>query len=216
MEIISKSIEEGWKKALKYIIENGKDFIDGDGRTCREVINLSICVEDKEDVIKPIEIINSFEKWIYPPLEELESVVLSKKEIAGYYYNYGARAFNFNDINQIDSYLIPLLKKDKTTRRATVVFYNPMKDSFLFKKDVPGMIMVNFNIRNNKLNVLSVIRSNDLFFGWPANVYQVYILQKYVAEKVGYEMGELQTFSISAHIFEDQFDDINRVLHLDS
>lgn len=214
MEIISESIEKGWKKALKYVLENGKDFVDGDGRTCREVINLNISLENENDITKPIEIINSFEKWIYPPLEELESVVLSKKEIAGYYYNYGARAFNFNDINQIDNYLIPLLKKDKTTRRATVVFYNPIKDSFLFKKDIPGMIMTNFNMRNNKLNVLSVIRSNDLFFGWPANVYQTHILQKYVAEKINCEVGSLQILSISAHIFEDQFEDINKILSM--
>ncbi len=59
---------------------------------------------------------------------------------------------------------------------------------------------------------MSVIRSNDLFFGWPANIYQVSILQKFVAERIGCELGNIQTVSVSAHIFEDQFDDIKKIL----
>jgi len=214
MEIIAKNTEEAWKKALKYIYEKGKDFVDKDDRTCREVLNLSLKIESPKNIKKPIEILNSFRKWVYPPLEEIENFILGKKEIPGYYYNYGARAFNFSNINQIDGFVIPLLKKDRTSRRATIIFYSPMKDSFLFKKDIPGMIMANFNIRQDKLHVTTLIRSNDLFFGWPANIYQVYILQNYIAKKLNIKQGSITTVSISAHIFEDQFEDIEKVLNM--
>lgn len=213
MEIIEKNAEEVWRKVLKYVLENGNDFTDRDGRTCREVLNVSVTIKNTGSITKPIEIINNFKKWVYPPLEELETVVLRKKEIPGYYYNYGARAFNFNNaINQIDDYVILLLKKDSTSRRATIVFYNPEKDSSLFKKDIPSRIMMNFNIRDNRLNVTTLVRSNDLFFGLPADLYQTFILQDYVAKQLGCELGSITTNSISAHIFEDQFDYIKKVV----
>ena len=41
------------------------------------------------------------------------------------------------------------------------------------------MIMMNFNLRNNKLHVTAVIRSNAMFFGWPGNVYQSHLIQEY-------------------------------------
>ena len=212
MEIIAKNAEEAWKKALRYALENGKDFIDADNRTCREVLNVLVKVESMKGITDPIELINSLKRWVYPPIEELESFILSKKEIPGYYYNYGARAFNFDGINQIDNFVVPLLKKDKTSRRATAIFYNPLKDSHLFKKDTPAMIMVNLNIRQDKIHATSVIRSNDLFFGWPANLYQTFVLLDYVAKKIGCEIGSITTISVSAHIFEEQFEYINKLI----
>lgn len=213
-EIIAKNAEDAWEKALRNIYDNGKDFVDRDNRTCREILNLILKIENVKDITKPIEILNSLRKWVYPPYEELEIFILGKKDIPGYYYNYGARAFNFETINQIDDFVIPLLKKDKTSRRATAIFYNPLKDSFLFRKDIPGMIMINFNIRQEKLHITAIVRSNDLFFGWPANIYQVYVLQNYVAKQLGVELGSITTISISAHIFEDQLEDIKKVLGL--
>jgi thymidylate synthase len=213
MEIIEKSADLAWKKALNAALKNGEDFIDHDKRVCRELMNLSITIDEVENITKPIEIINSLKTWVYPPLEELENFALSKKEISGYYYNYGARAFLFNGhINQIDNYIIPLLKKDKSSRRASVMFYSPESDSSLFKKDVPGMIMINFNIRDERLNVITLVRSNDLFFGWPANIYQTFVIQEYVAKALNIRLGSITTLSISAHIFEDQFEHIKKLI----
>jgi thymidylate synthase len=212
MEIIGEKSEDVWKKALRHVHEKGKDFTDKDGRTCREVLNLCLTVKNTEGITKPIETINSFRTWVYPPLDELKAIALSKKEIPGYYYNYGARAFNFGAINQIDDYVIPLLKKDGTSRRASIVFYDPEKDSFLHKRDIPGMVMMGFNIREGKLNATALVRSNDLFFGWPANIYQTFVIQEYIAKELGCEKGSITTFSISAHIFEDQFDHVKKVI----
>lgn len=212
MEITGNSAEEVWKKALRHVLGKGQDFTDKDSRICREILGMNITIKSPDKISKPIEILNSFQKWVYPPLDELENFIFSKKEMPGYYYNYGARTFNFEGVNQVDNYIVPLLKKDTTSRRASVIFYNPLKDSSLFRKDTPGMISVNFNVRDNKLNAFTIIRSNDLFFGWPGNIYQIFVLQKYVAEKLGVETGRITTISISAHIFEDQFEHIKKVL----
>ncbi|PIZ54003.1 hypothetical protein COY26_00300, partial [Candidatus Woesearchaeota archaeon CG_4_10_14_0_2_um_filter_33_10] len=70
---------------------------------------------------------------------------------------------------------------------------------------------IDFKIRKQKLNATMVVRSNDLFFGWPANLYQLFVLQDYIGKKLGCKTGSLTTFSNSAHIFKDQFEDIQQV-----
>ena len=213
MEIIEKKAKDVWKKVLKYLLENGNDFVDREGRVCRQILNVRTTIESVDSITKPIEIINSFNKWVYPLLEEIEALGLTKDTIPGYHFSYGNRAFNFNEaINQIDEFVVPLLKKDPTSRRATVVLYNPQKDSQLHKNDIPSMLIMNFNILNGKLHATTLVRSNDLFLGLPANMYQTFVIQRYIAKKVGCKIGSITTHSISAHIFEDQFEYIKKVI----
>ena len=56
------------------------------------------------------------------------------------------------------------------------------------------------------------IRSNDLFFGWPANIYQIYMLQKFIAEKLKVERGNISTVSNSAHVFKEDLEEINKII----
>jgi thymidylate synthase len=219
MEIQEDTLIKAWKKALKYIISEGHNYRDNDGRICREALNLIITVKKPEkDTNKPIELINSLKKWVYPSNEEIVSSILSKKIVSGYYYTYGKRAFNFKVdqefLNQVDKFIIPLLKKDPTSRRAVIAFHNPLKDSFLYRKEMPGMMMADFKLRNKLLNVTTIIRSNDLFLGWPANIYQIHALQKYIANKLECETGQITTLSISAHVFEEHLEDIKKILEL--
>jgi thymidylate synthase len=221
MEIQDKTIEKVWKKALKHIMKEGYNFKDNEGRTCREIFNLILKVEKPdEETTKPMEIISKLKKWIYPSQEELANSILNKKFVPGYYFTYGDRAFNFRSeeqaINQVDKFIIPLLKKDPTSRRAILAFYNPLKDSLLYRKEIPSRMFTDFKIRNKYLNATTIVRSNDIFIGWPADIYQVYVMQKYIAEKLNCSVGSTTTISISAHIFEEQFEDIQKILKITS
>ena len=46
----------------------------------------------------------------------------------------------------------------------------------------------------------------------PANLYQIYLLQEYVSQRLGIEMGMMTLFLLSAHIFEDQFNDVEEMI----
>lgn len=212
MEIKEKTAEKVWKKILKEVMENGVEFIDRKGRLCKETLNIITTVETAEEITRPIEILSSFKKWFYPPLEELKNSILGKEDVPGYYYHYGSRAFNYNGIDQMNDYVIPLLKKEPTSKRAIIIFYGPEKDTLPLKKETPGMVMMNFNIRNKKLHVTSVIRSNDLFYGWPGNIVQTYFMAEYLSKELNVPIGTLNTISISAHIFEDQFEEIKKII----
>jgi len=214
VEIKSETTISAWKSSLKYILESGKDFTDENKRVCREILNLVIKVENPEkDITKAVEILNSFKKWVYPPLDEIAEVIMSRKLSPTYSFSYGPRLFNFNNaINQIDDFLIPLLKKNNFSRRGIVTLWHPTEDSKSYKREIPALISIDFKMRNKKLNVTAIVRSNDLFFGWPANIYQIFVLQEYVAKELNCKTGSLTTFSNSAHIFKDQFEDIQKVI----
>jgi len=214
VEIKSETIINAWKSSLKYIFESGEDFTDENNRVCREVLNLVIEVNNPgEDITVAVDVLNSFKKWVYPPLDEIGDLILSRKLSPTYSYSYGPRLFNFqNTINQIDNFIIPLLKRNSFSRRGIVLVWNPIQDSNIYKRDVPGLISIYFKIRKKMLNATIVVRSNDIFFGWPANLYQVFVLQDYIAKKLGCKIGSLTTFSNSAHIFKDQFEDIQKVI----
>lgn len=168
---------------LKEVLEKGTEFIDRKNRLCKEVLNITATIETTESLTKPIEILSSFKKWTYPSLEELKAFMLEKEDIPGYYYHYGSRAFNYNGLDQVNNYIIPLLKKEPTSKRGIVVFYGPEKDTLPLRKETPGMVLMNFNVRDKKLHITTVIRSNDLFYGWPGNIVQSYFLGEYISKE---------------------------------
>jgi len=214
MEIKCETAFEAWKKALKYLLEEADNYVDKKGRVGKEYLNLTLKIDSKKGVEKPIEVLNSFRRWVYPPLDEMKSFILGKKQVPGYYYNYGDRAFNPEWRNQVDDYIVPLLKLNPESKRAVVVFYNPEKDSYLEKKETPGMIMMAFNLRKKKLHATAVIRSNEMFFGWPGNIYQLSLVQDYICKQVNCEPGTLSTMSVSAHFFNEHLDEIKQVIDM--
>jgi thymidylate synthase len=214
MEIIKETVMEVWKAALSHILEEGTDFKDRENRMCREVLNLTLTITNpKNRIDAPMEVMNRSEKWVYPSKEEISGIMLQNKTSTIYEYTYGPRIFNFqNQKNQIADFVIPLLKKDPTSRRAVVILYEPVKDSKIENKNIPSLILIYFKIKEHRLYSTCFIRSNDLFVGWPANIFQINTLQEYLAEKLQLDIGELTTFSASAHIFEEHFDDIKEII----
>lgn len=212
VEIKGQTAMETWRKILHSITTNGESFKDERNKICKEILNITATIETTEDILKPLETLSKFNKWVYPEAEEIKKSILYKDNSSEYYYNYGKRAFYIDKVNQIDDYIIPLLKKNPKSKRGIVVFYSPKRDTLPIRKETPGVVMINFNVRNNKLCSTMVIRSNDMFHGWPANIAQAYFLTEYIADKLNYPIGVITTFSISAHIFEEQFDDIKKVL----
>jgi thymidylate synthase len=207
---------EAWKAILAYVLKNGVDFTDENERVCREFLNLMIEIDHPEiDATRPITVLNSFQKWDYPGFDDIARTVLDSNLAPEYSYSYGPRLFSFQQQkNQVNDFIIPLLKHTPNSRRAVLTLWDPLEDSNPLKRDMPGVVMIDFKLRKGRLNLTCVVRSNDMFFGWPANVYQMHVLQQYVAEKLGVKTGSITTFSTSAHIFQDQFVYIKKILKM--
>jgi thymidylate synthase len=76
---------------------------------------------------------------------------------------------------------------------------------------MPCTLSLVFQIRDNKLQLSVTMRSNDIIWGFCNDSYVFTLLQEYVANDLGIEMGEYVHHSISMHIYERHFD----MLHSD-
>ena len=107
--------------------------------------------------------------------------------------------------------MVELLKTDVHSRRA-VININVPNENVIETKDEMCTVCLQFLVRNNKLNLSVVMRSNDLYFGFPADVCAFCEWQKYVADKLGLEYGSYTHHAISLHIYERDFDKFNKIL----
>lgn len=127
------------------------------------------------------------------------------------YGAYGARIFD-----QIDE-VIHRLQKDPSDRRAVLqiwgynqefinskgdwIFHNDLNTN---SKDPPCNNMVYFKLRDNKLHMTVMCRSNDIHWGlFAVNLPTFGILQEYIAARLGVELGHQIHLSNSLHVYTD-------------
>jgi thymidylate synthase len=101
-------------------------------------------------------------------------------------------------IDQID-YIINKLKDQKNSRRALAVTWMPCYDEN--KDDVPCLQLVQCLVRNGKLDMYIVFRSEDILSAYGQNVYGLTEMQKYIADAIGVPVGDYYHYVISAHIY---------------
>ena len=106
-------------------------------------------------------------------------------------------AFGFNQVEKV----IELLKKDPESRRA-VINLNTPNEKVIETKDEPCTISLQFMIRDERLNCTAVMRSNDIYLGFPYDVAFFTELQKYIADKLMVDYGIYTHFAGSLHVYD--------------
>lgn len=101
--------------------------------------------------------------------------------------------------NQIKYMIIKELQKDITSRRAVVVSIFPPVD--YYRKHIPCISFLQFLYRNNELNLIVYIRSNDMLSAWGADAFALSKVLEYVAKELNFKTGYLEILSVSAHIY---------------
>ena len=72
---------------------------------------------------------------------------------------------------------------------------------------------------DNELSMTATFRSNDMFSAWPANAIGLRKLQEHIRDAIterseyNLKMGPLITISQSAHIYDDTFDSVDRIIN---
>ena len=214
MELILPTALDAWKAALHQIRAQGRLFRDADAREGWELLNLTVTIEHPQvGVDEPIDLLRTFDRWVYPSKDELLNIVFQERELLLYDYTYGNRIFHYQNVkDQINTYVLPLLREHPLSRRAMVITIDPLADLVHGNRNAPGLISVHFRLVDDLLLMTAVVRSNDFFIGWPANIFQLASLQHYVAEKLGVRVGSLSTHSLSAHVFSEYVNEVEEVL----
>ena len=94
-----------------------------------------------------------------------------------------------------------ILREHPESRRAVVNFNVPN----LKRKDCPDEIctvMLQFLLRDGKLDCTCVMRSNDIWFGVPYDTVFFTWLQQILADRLGVEYGVYTLFAVSLHAYD--------------
>jgi thymidylate synthase len=197
--IRAKSISDAWYRGLNIIWNHGNVITDERGSQIREFMDLMVVIEDPYTDRIPKDT-----AWNEERLEEYAKQLISGENVQDFEYTYGQRLRNWNgEVDQIE-YVIEKLKENPTSRRATAVTWVPPVDTKV--SEVPCMIVDDFKIRNGKVHLTTLFRSHDFGGAYPANLYGLSRLLEYVADRVGVEPGMITTVSISAHVYDHDWD----------
>ncbi|MFW9931882.1 MAG: thymidylate synthase [Candidatus Thorarchaeota archaeon] len=197
---------------------NAKDPVDGWTRVIRKIMQTGMKRQDERGIETRwcdnvmIHICNPFENRVtslYPfsekVLKEKYATQLLNPDRMNFDYTYGERlnAWGDGEVNQIE-YVINKLKESPKTRRAVATTWDPRKDTV--HDEVPCLNHFVFMTREDIVDMSVMIRSNDMYGAWLANVYGLTELLRHVATETGLRPGRITTVSINAHIYNHDWE----------
>lgn len=202
--------QEAFEELFDEIINNGQDCSNG----TKQIFNTLIEIE------KPnLNLINTkFRNWNQeyaeyewqwylsgnPNAEEISKRAKIWKDMMDFNYNVNSNyGYQWNRNSQLHK-VIKLLKKDHTTRKASISLYDG-KEIDLYSKDTVCTYAINFYIVNDKLNMQVMMRSNDLVYGFCNDQYCFSKLQMLVAKELNLEIGIYTHFVCNMHIYSRHF-----------
>lgn len=112
-------------------------------------------------------------------------------------------------LDQVD-YLLYQLKTNPASRRHITMLWNP--DEIHEMSLTPCVYETQWHVKENKLYLEVRARSNDLGLGHPFNVFQYNVLQRIMAQVLGYELGTYIFHIGDAHIYDRHIDTLSEQL----
>lgn len=110
-----------------------------------------------------------------------------------------------------------LLCNDPTTRQSVVTIWNPLFDQQTDfgggLRDIPCTVSLQFFIRNDRLELHTHMRSNDVWWGLAYDAFQYTRLQLLVAEMYGCDVGSYFHHVGSMHAYERDWEKIEDLNH---
>lgn len=100
--------------------------------------------------------------------------------------------------------LIYKLKNDYSSRQAVLSIYN--NDLIEKTKDMPCTLTLQFLIRDGKLNMITTMRSNDIMWGTPYDIFVFTTMQEIIANTLGIAIGWYTHRPGSLHLYEHHYE----------
>lgn len=121
-----------------------------------------------------------------------------KKTIYG---AYGPRLFGASPNDQVQR-VVQLLKEKRNSRQAVLQLFD-RSDTLEPHLDIPCTCTLQFLVRDDRLHMLTSMRSNDAWLGLPHDVFTFTMLQELIARSLGIELGEYKHVVGSLHIYDE-------------
>jgi thymidylate synthase len=104
--------------------------------------------------------------------------------------------------------LVQLLEREPSSRHGVVVTWDPASDGLggASKANVPCPYSFVVNIIGGRLNMMNVVRSNDMILGFPHDVAGFALLQLMLAQRLGVRPGVYSHIIANAHVYDIHYD----------
>ncbi|HLO11553.1 MAG TPA: thymidylate synthase [Pseudoneobacillus sp.] len=226
--IKGKSFAEVYKKSIMEILREGQE-VSPRGSATFELAPATIVIEDARQFLAAPQSRkgnHTFQLaealWMLRGSDDLDEIAHYNKVWRNFEDEdypgilngaYGGRLRAWNgEIDQLIEVYIKL-KDDPNSRQATVVIWDPERDNDIhsngkYSKDIPCTNYFNFQIRDGKLNMLTVMRSNDLHKGTIYDIPNFIIFQHILAGWLDVEVGKYTHVAASLHIYESDIENL--------
>jgi len=221
-----------WRQILCDVVTTGNDVIRKDStRNIKEHISYKFEIEDPRDrlLYDETESLNIFQcighfLWITQGnfnLEAIQYYVPWVDALSSDDYKligaYGPRLFGIEHLNQIE-HLLAVLDKDPSKRRAVASVYLPQFDQHgLANEEIPCTLNLQYLVRNDKVQSLTYMRSQDALKVLPYDVFIFTMLQEYVQNRLKpkydkFELGKYNHFSGSFHVYHQDLEKVKKII----
>ncbi len=201
-----KTISQAWLQVLDLIMKYGMETPTEYGNRQKEVISMLAVIDESEDAIP------DFIGFSQADLERYVPTILTAEKDDKVAYTYGERLHSVDPkigMSQVQA-AVSKLKKNIDTRRAIAFTWHP--EDHVKSDTPPCLTQISWRVQHNKLFQTVVFRSHDMYEGWPMNLYALRRLQENISKDLNVECGPLTCLSISAHIYENRWEDAKDIL----
>lgn len=176
---------------------NGTFDIDGYPMKGQALADYIISLDD-DDFIYP----NGNDSFVYTYPERLQAIWVCDEDGKANFWN------------QIDV-MIERLQKNMGSNRAVATLYQVGLDGD--RIDIPCLNWLQFTVRDNKLTLHVMFRSNDIYGAWPSNMYFLTYLGLKVQERLNILdptiiFNDICYHVSSAHIYHTDMDAVKKIL----
>ena len=218
------NIDEAWKFWFDVITKDASHAESRDGSVVGEVLNAVTVIDDPTRCILrsnirrlPMRYCIGELLWYLSGNPSLDAIQLytsawdrMSDDGETVNSNYGYRIQHARD--EYDGKIFDQLKMvehmlsiDPASRQA-VIHIKQARDLLVNQtKDVNCTVCLQFFIREDKLYMTTYMRSNDLWMGFPNDVFQFTAIQIYLAMRLGVQLGTYTHIAGSLHLYERDY-----------
>ncbi len=230
-QVSASTLNASFQECLKELLDHGLET-QPRGEKVKEILNYSIVLNDPRNRIVTFTdrktsmryLLGEF-IWYLSGSPSVQDINLYSrfweaiaKEDGTVNSNYGTRIFGHSKLYPYNQWnkAKELLQKDKDSRQA-IIRINHADDYTYANKDVPCTLTLQFFIRNNKLNLIVNMRSNDIWRGYCNDQFQFTMLQELMMLEMREHYPDLQlgTYyhnAASMHIYEMHFEQAKKIV----
>lgn len=104
------------------------------------------------------------------------------------------------------------IENDRDTRQAVITLWDAFRDNVPQRRDYPCTVALNLAVVNDQLELRTLMRSNDVWLGFPYDIFQFTQLQLTVARALGVEPGRYTHETWSLHLYESNAERVDELL----